>query len=104
MVVHEFHTFGQGVIFQNSIGIEYQDIFTFSFPDRLVVGPGKAFVILVFNQADLRELLPDHPDRSIDRVIVNDKDLGCHTVNRFLYRVDALLYEILDVVVDDNDG
>ena len=104
MAVHEGDTFRESVVLHHRVGVEEQDILARRDADGLVVGAAEAHIFLVGDDLHLGELLGQHLQRSIDGVVVDHKHLALDTLHGAAHRVQALLKEILDVVVDDDDG
>ena len=54
--------------------------------DGLIVGPGKAHVVGVLDEGDLRETLPHEVDTVVARVVVHNDDLGIEALGGLLDR------------------
>ena len=103
MAVHEGDTLREGVVLHHRIGIEQENVLTGRNPNRLIVRLRKAHIVLVDDDLYLGKLLRQHLQRAIDGVVVDDKHLALNALHGALHRMQALLEEILDIVVDDDD-
>ena len=103
VAVHEGDAFRESIVFHNRVGIEEQYILACRDADGLVVGFRETDILLVGDDLHLRELLRQHLQRAIDRVVVDDKHLPFDALHGATHRIEALFEEILDVIVDDDD-
>jgi hypothetical protein len=104
MGVHEVEALGKSIVLHHRVGIEQEHILACRNADGLVIGTAEANVFLVGDDLYLGELLCQHLQRSINRVVVNNKHFSLNALQCSTHRSKALLQEILDVVVDDDDG
>lgn len=104
MRLHERHHLGQRVILHDGIRIQQEHILSGSLPDGLVVGLAETHVFVVGNQPDLGKLFPDHVRGSIYRLIVDHEHLHVKVLSGPEHRMQALLQEIPDVIVYNDDG
>ena len=58
----------------------------------------------VLNKLDPGKLMPDLTHRTVHRIIVHHENLRLKPLNGLLNRVQTLLQEIFDVVVDYDNG
>ena len=103
MAVHECDAFRESVVFHHRVGIEEQYILARRDADGLVVGFRETDILLVGDDLHLRELLRQHLQRAVDRIVVDDKHLPFDALHGATHRIKALFEEILDVIVDDDD-
>ena len=110
MFFHEVHTLHQRVLLHHSVRVQQQRILPSALPQRLVVGSGKSDILEVLYQVHLRITAPHHLHRPVHRRVVHHPNFqlkalalrGLHT--RMVHRLQALLQEVLDVVVYYDDG
>ena len=72
--------------------------------DGLVVGTGKAHILLVLDIGDLRVALTREGDAVVPRQVIDDNHLAGHALHGLFHRAQGLLQQVLDAVVDDDDG
>ena len=104
----EVGTTAKGVAFHQRVGVQQQHQIATASAQGLVVGGGKSAVVLVCNQVNLGIALTNHFHRPVHRVVVNYKHFKFQRSGiplkrslRVEYRLQTLVKEILDVVVDD---
>ena len=103
MGIHERHTLMQGVLRHDGVGVEQQDIFTIRLTDGFVVGTGKTQVLLVLDELNLRMQATQVFHRTVLATVVNHIHLRLNPFCCFLHRQEALMQEILYVIVDNDD-
>ena len=74
MSVHEAEHIGKGVLGDDGVGVEQQDVLAGGEADGLVVGTGKAYVLGVLDEGDLGETLAQVGYRSVGREVVDHED------------------------------
>lgn len=93
----------EGVLGDNGVGIEQQDIFGANEPERHVVGTGKARVGWVFDVVDLRETVAKVFDRTVLTVVIDYEDIAVDTVKGTEHGVETLPEVVLYLIVDYDD-
>jgi len=101
----------EGVALHEGVGVEEKDIVASALAQSLVVGFGESGIVAVGDEMHLREGVADHLDRSVGRVVVDDPYFGLSLfaivqtklLGSLLHRHEALLEEVLDVVIDYDD-
>ena len=103
VAIHKGDTFAEGVVLDNSIGVQQEHILPCRYADSLVVGLGKTYIVLVGDNLHLRKLLRQHLQRTVNGVVINDKHFTLNALHGAAHRIEALFEEVFDVVVDDDD-
>jgi hypothetical protein len=104
MRFHKSQRFFEGIFLHHGIGIKQEDIFSGSFSDSLIIGFGETGVGGVDNEFYLWKFLPDEGYGAINGIIVNHKHLSLNVPQGFKNGIQALFKEVLDVVIDYNNG
>ena len=104
MLIHERHEAGQRIFLNDCIWIQNKEMATSGSTDGHVVGLAEPRVFLIRDQRDSGEFTSDHFDRTVSRIVVDDKDFGGQVFAGFEYTFQGLLKEIPDVVIHDDDA
>ncbi len=102
--VHEFQAFLERRFLDHRVGIEEQDVFAGGDAHREVVARREAEVFLAFDQRNVGEAFAEHRLAAIHRIVVHHIHLRIDALDRSTHREQALLDEMLDIVIDDDDG
>ena len=103
VAVHKGETLRKGVVLHHRIRVEKQHILARRDADGLVVGPAEAHILLIGDDLHLGKLLRQHLQRAVNRVVVDDKHLPLNALQGATHRIQALLEEVLDVIVNDDN-
>ena len=71
MIFHKEVKTSQGFFANDGIGIQYQDIFSFTDPECLVVGFGETYILSVFNECNFRKQRTQVFNRLICRMVIH---------------------------------
>ena len=104
MLLHEGIQLVDGPLGENRIRVEQQRVAARHDPEGLVVGGGKAPVLVVFDPPDLRELDLQHGHAAVARRVVDDDDLEGDALDRAEDGLEAVAKKRFSVPVDDDDG
>ena len=104
--VHELAHLVQGILGDNGVGVEQQDVPARGQLHGLVVGAGKTRIFGVGDEPHLGEEGGEVVERVVLRVVVDHEDFGLHRVNRqgSPHRPECLLQKVFHPVVDDDDA
>ena len=106
---HEVDALHEGVVLNDSVGVEQEEALARAAGERLVIGAGKANVLLVGDDVHFGEVLAHHLHRPVHRVVVHYPHVKFQIATvgqpafRAVDRCQALLEEVLDVIVDYDD-
>ena len=87
----------------HGVGVQQEDIFSATDPDRLVIGLGKSRIILILDKSDFRETRAKVFDRTVGRMIIDHQHFRLHPLDGSTDGTEALFEKILYVVVDYYD-
>ena len=82
MLLHEGIQLVDGLLGENRVRVEQQRVAARHDPEGLIVGGGKAPVLVVFDPPDLRELDLQHSHAAVARGVVDDDDLEGEPLDR----------------------
>ena len=104
-LVHIVNQRPQTVLADYGVRIEHQHIFAPSSTECLVVCTRKAGVVRIRDELHVRELGLEIRQRAVRRGVIDHEDLqAVHPARGGLDGEQALLQEIFDVVIDDDNG
>ena len=104
MGFHKAQTFFQGVFLHHGIGIKQEHIIALSFCNALVICPAESNIFMVLYELYAWKTLLYKSYRAVYGVIVYYDHLCADVPGSLLYRIEALFKEVLDVVIDYDDG
>ncbi len=104
VLIHEVDHLAKSVLFHHRIGVQKKHVLSFRTLDGLVIGFGKAEIFLVSDQRNIGEILSDHFHRAIHGGIVHHDHFPIDPIQSFGHGAQTLLQEILDIVINDDDG
>lgn len=93
-----------GILADEGVGVEEEDVFPVALPDGMVVGARKPKVVRTADEGDIRVGLGEDVNAAVAGMVVEDDDFGVYARQGFLHREEALPEIVLDVVADDDDG
>ena len=102
MFVHKLQTAFDRRLIDDSIGIQQQHIFRICLADGLVVGTGKAHILLVGHEMHLRMLRLQRRHRSVRRVVVHHEDVALDSLKGPFHAHQTLVQQLADVVADND--
>ena len=88
----------------DGVGVEDERVLALCLHDGLVVGAGKAHILLVLDVGNLRMPLAREGDAVVARQVIDDNHLARHALHGLLDSAQGLLQQVLHAVVDDDDG
>ena len=103
MQVHEGDAIGEGTLCDEGVGIEQQDVFSSRLPYANVVGFGEAEVLGVGDERDVGMERLKVFDGTVLAAIINHNHFGIDVCTGSFHRLEALMQEVLDIEIYNND-